>query len=81
MSIIQVKGTGRNLAERSSFYGSSVPLEVKRSIKPLKKLDQQTFRSLLQGMVCFKVQFVKCKYTKIRFFVHHVLCQKSYYFL
>ena len=49
MSIVQVKGTGRRLAERNAFYGSSVPVEIKRMIKPLKKLDQSTFRSLLQG--------------------------------
>ncbi|XP_066286096.1 COMM domain-containing protein 5-like isoform X1 [Branchiostoma lanceolatum] len=51
MSIIQVQsskaGGSSTRADRTPFYGTRVPPEVKIMVKELKKLDKKTFRSLL----------------------------------
>lgn len=49
MSIIQVTGSsGRIAVDRTPFYGTRVPPEIKKLSKPLAKLDKQTFRKMLQ---------------------------------
>ncbi|GFR97784.1 COMM domain-containing protein 5-like [Elysia marginata] len=49
MSIIQVKGSGGVAGlERTSFVGARVPPEIRAMIKPLSKLDKNTFRSILK---------------------------------
>lgn len=54
MSIIQVKGTGKSLhAERTLFTGPTVPNEIKRMLKYLKKLDENVLRNLLKGWDVF----------------------------
>lgn len=52
MSIIQVTGSsGRIAVDRTPFYGTRVPPEIKKLSKPLAKLDKQTFRKMLQLIV------------------------------
>lgn len=52
MSIIQVTGSGgRTVVDRTPFYGGRIPPEIRSLIKPLSKLDKQTFRKILQLIV------------------------------
>ena len=49
MSIIQVTGSGVSAgADRTTFYGVRVPVEIKAMIKPLSKLEKASFRKILQ---------------------------------
>lgn len=49
MSIVQVQGGGGRVAsDRTSFVGARVPPEIKAMIKPLNKLDKNTFRKVLK---------------------------------
>ncbi|PVD34337.1 hypothetical protein C0Q70_05608 [Pomacea canaliculata] len=52
MSIVQVQGGGGRVAsDRTSFVGARVPPEIKAMIKPLNKLDKNTFRKVLKLVV------------------------------
>lgn len=52
MSIIQVTGSGGRVGvDRTPFYGSRIPTEIRSLPKPLSKLDKQTFRKILQLIV------------------------------
>ena len=55
---VSVSGTK---AERMLFVGPRIPIEIKRMVKPIQKLDKSTVRKCLQGKkfaCCMKSVFL-----------------------